>query len=80
MTIDGRTLLAEVQENRRRVDGGPRHRFEPIKVKLGQRVRCGECGGEMRLPELGSYIAGYEAAGGNADDIWPGYRLKEPRP
>lgn len=28
----------------------------------------------MQITDIGQYIDGYEAHGGNADDIWPGYR------
>ena len=38
-----------------------------------KKVTCNECGGSMCLTELSGYMAGFEAAGGNANDVWPGW-------
>lgn len=55
----------------------PRHRFDvPENRKFGQRFTCHSCGVEMKLTEIGTYIQGYEAHGGNADDIVTNYRGK----
>lgn len=75
MKIDTAAILAEVRANRARLEGCKRHRFEPpALVKLGLKLTCSACGGEMHLTDISYYIAGYEAAGGLADDVWPGYR------
>lgn len=71
------TLWAQVKANRARIEDCKRHRFPGgAGIRLGQKHVCLECGGEMQLTEVGPYIRGYEAAGGNADDIWPSYRTE----
>lgn len=77
---DAKTLWAEVQANRRRLEACALHQFSAVHVKLGDKQRCEACGGEMRLTDIGQYIAGYEAAGRSADDIWPGYRKSRSTP
>lgn len=69
--IDGKALWAEVQENSRKTRECRRHRFEHQTVTLGMKINCLNCGGYLRLTDIGQYIAGYEAAGGKAADIWP---------
>ncbi len=71
--------LANIRANQARLDGCALHRFAPAEVALGSKQSCLACGGEIGNVELGYYIAGYEAGGGAADDVWPGWR-KEPRP
>lgn len=56
-----------------------RHFFDSPEIKLGVRLICQNCGGEMMLSDVGFYISGYEAAGGNANDIIPGYRTSKER-
>lgn len=69
------TLWEEVKANRRRIDACERHLFPGgTDIKLGQKHFCLNCGGALQLTDIGPYIQGYEAAGGAADDIWPGYR------
>lgn len=75
MTIDTKRLWEEVKENSHRLEGCKRHRFEGGALeKLGQRYRCLDCKGQMGLTDIGSYISGYEAGGGDCNDVWPGYR------
>jgi hypothetical protein len=76
--LDAKSLWAEVQENSRNLRACKRHRFERETVTLGMKINCLNCGGYLRLTDIGQYIAGYEAAGGTATDIWPAY--KEPAP
>jgi hypothetical protein len=73
MSTDSKNLWEEVKANLRKLSACPKHKFPGGKVRVGERVRCENCGGEMGLSNIGSYIAGYEAAGMPADDIWPGY-------
>ena len=73
MKIDGKKLLAEIRENRDRLRNCPCHRFVDQKANLGKKVECAECGGRMCLTELGGYMSGYKAAGGNPNDLWPGW-------
>lgn len=73
MSIDGKALWAEVQENSRKMRECSRHRFEHQTVTLGMKINCLNCGGYLRLTDIGQYIAGYKAAGGDEADIWPAY-------
>ena len=66
-------LWAEVRANRARLDACSRHRFSVETVKLGQKLVCDACGGQMSLIDVGNYIRGYQAAGASASDIWPAY-------
>lgn len=73
MQIDGKALLAEIRANRAKLKGCPCHRFVDQKANLGKKVTCADCGGQMNLTELGGYMDGYRAAGGNPNDIWAGW-------
>jgi hypothetical protein len=73
---------AAIEANRDKLDGCKRHRF-PAEVPgiengpgamFGQKIRCLECGGAMDLVALNYYVRGYEAAGGNGNDVLPGWR------
>lgn len=64
----------EVKANRAKLNGCKRHHFDGGEIKkLGAKYICRHCGGTEGLSSIGDYIKGYEAAGGNADDIWPGW-------
>lgn len=76
MSIAAATLWAEVKENLRKIRACSRHRFVAQAVKLGQKVVCQNCSGQMGLTSIGDYIAGYKAAGGDVNDIWPDYEGK----
>lgn len=69
-------IWEEVKANKARLDACPRHRFPGGSVKIGQKVICQACGGGMSLTDAGSYVRGYEAKGGSADDIWHGWHEK----
>jgi hypothetical protein len=73
MAIDTKALLAEVQENARRLRGCALHRFAAVDRKLGQKFECLECGGTIDGVRLLFYIDGYKAAGGDPNDIWTGW-------
>ncbi|WP_448043834.1 hypothetical protein [Bradyrhizobium liaoningense] len=66
-------LWEQVKANSARIRGCKRHRFEAKPVKLGQKQTCLECGGQISLTDMGNYIAGFVAAGGDANAIWPGW-------
>ena len=66
-------LWREVQANLRAMEACKRHRFTEELVRVGQKIVCQECGAEMRLTDIGQYIRGYIAAGGNASDVWPAW-------
>lgn len=71
--IEARKIWDEVKENLRKLRACAKHRFAEQPVKIGQKVECLNCGGKMGLISIGDYIAGYKAAGGSVDDIWPNY-------
>lgn len=68
-------IFEQVKVNIARLHSCPRHKFDQgnVSVGLGKKVVCVNCHGEMGLMQAAEYIRGYEAAGGNADDVWPGY-------
>lgn len=85
--IDFGALYAKVQENRRRLDGCPRHLFPAavpgieggVAAMMGRKIECERCKGQMDLVALNFYIRGYEAAGKSGNDILPGWRSDEPQ-
>jgi hypothetical protein len=75
MTIDGKKLFAEVVENNRRWTSCDGHRFAAIEpYRIGQRHTCIKCGGTKSMIDIMYYLEGYEAAGGDPNDVMPGYR------
>ena len=57
----------------------PRHHFPtpPEGWKFGAKHICTHCGWEARLHEIGEYIQGYEAAGGDGRDIIADWQSRE---
>jgi len=77
-SANAKSLWKEVKENRRALDSCKKHNFTPPKeLKLGEIYTCNNCGGKLRLSDIGDYIRGYEAAGGNCNDIWLDFRKKK---
>lgn len=75
--FDGEAVFARIAANRDKLDACPRHLFDafPLEaIRLGRKVPCKHCGGEMDLVALGYYIRGYEAANKNGNDILPGWK------
>lgn len=66
-------LWAQVRANSNALDACPRHRFEGTTARIGQKFTCLNCGGVQTLSAIGAYLHGYRAAGGNPDDVWPGF-------
>lgn len=79
MKIDAKALWEQVKANSAKLNACPRHRFPAGPVRLGQKHTCLDCGGAIDGVALLNYIAGYEAAGGDAADIYPGFRAELPR-
>lgn len=71
------TILRAIKANNKKLDLCPRHRFSGERVPLGYKYTCLECGGRISGINLMYYIHGYEAGGGNCDDIYPGWRDEE---
>lgn len=74
--MDAKVILDEVRINHARLKSCDLHVFDPATYKPGKRMVCVKCHGELQSVRIGSYIDGYEAAGGDCNDIWPGYRDK----
>lgn len=75
--IDFGAIYAKVDANRKRLDACPRHLFEPLPldaIRVGGKIKCKNCGGELELLAVNQYIRGYEAAGKNGNDILPGWK------
>lgn len=71
-----RRLWEQVKANSARLESCPRHHFTYAKVVVGRPVACDNCGGTMHLTDAGMYVRGYIAAGGNPDDVFPGWNKK----
>lgn len=69
-------IWAEVKANQARLRSHVRHRFPGGPVVMGKRVTCVLCGGSLTSVDAYHYTDGYVAAGGDANDIWPGYSEK----
>lgn len=70
-------LWAKVRANSDRWHSCPRHHFpHEGPVNLGQKLTCDVCGAEARLTDIGNYIRGYIAAGGDPRDVMPAWNDK----
>lgn len=68
--IDVKAIWEEVKDNQKKIRGCRKHSFGTVgPLKIGQKLICHNCGGTMNLSDIGSYIRGYQAAGGSATDI-----------
>lgn len=78
MAIDAKALWAEVQDRTRKWHACPRHFFPPQQdgYRVGQRIACKHCGVAANLREIGDYVRGYIAAGGDPSDVMPDWTEK----
>lgn len=67
-------ILKEIRKNSSKVDGCDRHKFSGELMERGNKYTCLNCGGKMNGTAVLYYIQGYEAAGGDCNDIYPGWR------
>lgn len=80
--IDFKAIFAAVRDNRDKLDACKRHLFNSeipgieggVAAMFGRKMECVNCGGSMDLTAINHYVRGYEAHGGNGDDILPGWR------
>lgn len=73
-------MIGEVRQNLTTIDNCPRHRVSASKFdqyEQGMTITCEVCGGKFTRVYLGNYIQGYKAAGGDPNDIVPGWEKKE---
>jgi hypothetical protein len=73
LKTDGQRIWAEIKANASLLKACPRHKIDPEARRFGKKSVCLNCHGQMDLGEWLSYTAGYKAAGGNPDDVWPGW-------
>lgn len=57
----------------RQLDRCPRHLFPAADAGTAHKATCLACGGTLDLTAIRFYIRGYMAAGGNSEEIWPGF-------
>lgn len=70
---DAARIWDQVKRNNAQLSGCSAHRFRGGAPAFGKKMVCFNCKGEISLAEIGTYIAGYRAAGGDAADVWPEY-------
>lgn len=68
-------LFAFVKANRAKLDACARHRFEmgDPPYRFGMKLTCTNCGGTIDAVQAFVYTQGYKAAGGDPNDVIPGY-------
>lgn len=76
---ESKRLWDEITANNKKLNDCPRHFFtEMLASNLVERMRsklnCQNCGGQISLLALNQYIRGFEAAGRDGNEIWPGWR------
>lgn len=80
---EAKEVLAEIRANTKRLASCPAHHFPEweanmLCARLGEgRARCSRCGGEMRFLDIARYREGYMAAGGNPEDVCPGWSASD---
>lgn len=68
--LDKLSSFERIKANHAKLDACPRHDFGEIgEVTFGMKLTCKRCGGEMHAIRANDYARGYEAAGGNPDEI-----------
>lgn len=79
--IDTKRLMADIEANNAKLNACPRHFFgltdediaKGVGYMIGQKVTCQRCGGQLRLTDVNQYVRGFAAAGGNPNDVLPGW-------
>lgn len=67
-------IYAEVKANQQRLDSCKRHHFPTLPpFTPSAKFTCSNCGGEMRHDCAAAYTRGYAAAGGDPNEIIPGW-------
>jgi hypothetical protein len=70
--------MNEIRERVAREQACLKHRYEvgPGPYAMGAKYRCTHCGAEKRMHEIGDYVKGYQAAGGDPKDVCPEWKAK----
>jgi hypothetical protein len=76
-SLERKILLERIKENRNKLDSCKKHLFN-IDIKppypLNFKLKCHNCNAIMDALEVNQYIRGYEATGGNPNEILPGFK------
>lgn len=83
--MKGAGSFADAQANVAALDACPRHHFEisdeliaqGVGAMFGMKLNCHRCNGRMDMLHINQYVRGYAAAGGNPNDILPGWNNDE---
>lgn len=78
---DSKRLWAQAQANVELLNGCSRHHFAMTDEQVvagpaalfGKKLTCQRCNGQMDMLGVNQYVRGYAAAGGNPNDILPGW-------
>lgn len=75
--IEARSMLAKIRDNQDKLFGCKAHAFGDIAppYEFGAVWKCQNCGGDMKALDAFRYIQGYEAAGGNPNDVLNGWKV-----
>lgn len=75
MEHDRKSSFERIKENRAKLDACPRHDFGELpEIVFGLQLKCKRCEGLMDATRANDYARGYEAAGGNPDEIIANFR------
>jgi hypothetical protein len=66
-------IWQDVKANRIKRQACPRHTIAPNSYTFGRKVTCLNCEATIQATEYMAYVEGYVAAGGEANDVWPGW-------
>ena len=71
------TLLAKIKANSLKLEQCKKHSFDfpkGLALQFGEKLTCSNCGGTMDAVQAFRYCEGFEAAGGNPNEIIDGFR------
>lgn len=75
MEVNFQLMFDEIKENRQRLDNCKLHHFPtlPKPLEITSKFDCSNCGGRIGHQEASAYTRGYAAAGGDPNEIIPGW-------
>lgn len=77
--VDFKAIWERVKANHDALENCKRHRFidqrtpDQLRSAFQGRIICQTCKGELDLLDARTYVLGYMAAGGDPNDVWPGW-------
>lgn len=75
------TTLGTIQVNQNKLDACKQHKFEwPLGgMVFGQKMHCVNCKGDLNVVNAFHYAMGFQAAGGNPNDVIEDFRTILPK-